>query len=595
MPKLKLASQGLNTGGDPGGLSPVQFNGDIAGRIRNPAINVHAGDVSFTPLTAPRYVEDQSLGAMAGLSQVWVDAAFKHQQNIQQAKADQLVLNAERDIGAALYGTEDQEGYLASEGQVAVDSHPTATKRINSLIKGYINSAEPGVQAKAILRLQTIRDNAGLKMASHKSQQNKQWQKDIAAAKEASVFRDLYSKAGDPVAFSGEVAGHILAMDETYKGRPDIAEVEQFAFVTKAYSGVVDTLTKAGRFGEAGNYINMGVSQGADQQVMATRLSQLEGAMHSANARKESAAATAAAAAKREADMVANILTQQAIEKNDPSLLNMIPDLPRRGKFQNLFSQARKGVVSDPQAEAAVASAYNEISRYPDILLDENFAPGLSAERRLLLHDKFMKEGDSGDAQLLRDAEDWAKAVIPPIFDSMQGKFRNEAAQSTLTKVNKIMRNAVEDARANNQDPSIAIMEAQNKILTDPSFQDNFGEVQVGREDLLDIPYLKDTSMLHLAKSMSGVPTEDQARIRTSFGQNASKIMQQYGATTVNGKLDREALMLKLQNNPQKRKQFMRDLNMLYMQKRYLDQLIETSSVSSDAVAKATGGAKNAK
>jgi len=176
MPKVKLASQRLNVGGSPGGLSPVLLSSAAAGRVRAGRINPNAANVRYTDMPVPQIQTSTILDSAAKFSQVMYGEALAFQDRKDTVAADNLVNDYDQEMRRLWTGHQDDKGnfvkgYSSTEADEAVAEYGNAVTRADQALASRLSGAPENVRLKASLRLNAIKNQFVGRASVHNAKQ----------------------------------------------------------------------------------------------------------------------------------------------------------------------------------------------------------------------------------------------------------------------------------------------------------------------------------------------------------------------------------------------------------------------------------------
>ena len=176
MPNVKLASQRLNIGGSPGGLSPVLISGSAAGSVRAGRINPNAANVRYTPMPVPKIQTSTILDSAAKFSQTLFQETLMFQDRKDTVTAQNLVSDYDEALRKQWTGYQDEDGnfvkgYSSLEADEANAEYGNAVGAAEELMASKLTSASPAVRQKAAIRMQAARNTFLGRAAVHNARQ----------------------------------------------------------------------------------------------------------------------------------------------------------------------------------------------------------------------------------------------------------------------------------------------------------------------------------------------------------------------------------------------------------------------------------------
>lgn len=592
MPQVnyQLASRQLNTGGSPGGLSPVLFSsaaasaGSIAA-TRAPQINPNVAHVNYSSVPIHEVTIDTTMNAAAQAAAVMSQSAIKYQHQEAQAAADVAVLDVESKVKEVMSQYSEQLGQAGSEGYTGFRA------KITELTQGALEGHEPSVQAKMALRLKKIEDAYLTQGAHHKATQFKVWQGAIMQQQENQIIEDIIDSAGNPEAFAALTEVHKGSIAERYAGRDDFIALNQQAFVDKLFDTAIETHTRLGNFQVAGDLIMRGGTAGASELMLAKQLNKYETAIARANdeqiKRAKDQADLAKLAQESHAHNVINALEHETDMGKIEAGLASINDPEIRKNARSMLNGLREGVKSAPGAEDYMLSQRGLYSTNPAAVLQPGLFPGVSDNARKTFYNQLVADQKAGVTQLRTDANKWIDSLIPASITTFGSKAYNSQADTEKQTYRQLVNEALDDAVRNNKPPALAIAQAKQEILRTADYN-SASKLQVQRGSLNRIksPTSFDVSMLPQESKIMAIQDVEkrEAKIQEEYILAGYRIASNYnlhGGALLDAEQFQQALA-KI-NDYNALVNLQRDYLQLSMQKTYFDNLSRSASQQKSA------------
>jgi len=171
-----LATGRSNSGGVTGQLRPSLLRASTRGArgtVKGGQINPRSGNIGFTPYQVPTPVENMvSKGAQYFLG-VTADAAFKYEQRESDYFANAAVLRFSEQARKGYGGYYDEQGnfvagYASSKGILAKPAFEQYKAGLDEVFNSTLENLEPRVRQKALLQMQSVKNQYLSKAATHR-------------------------------------------------------------------------------------------------------------------------------------------------------------------------------------------------------------------------------------------------------------------------------------------------------------------------------------------------------------------------------------------------------------------------------------------
>ena len=197
MAEFTLATQRVQQG-RPGKLSPqlLPAGGGAAANLRAGQIDPNAGNIGFTPAPIPKMVEDQTSKGIQAFMGATAEAAFKYEQREATFIANDAALKYGEAARRAYGGYEDANGnfvpgYSHAQGDSARLAYPTFQQKLDESMQDMLDKLEPRVKQKAILQMQSTKNQYMAKGATHRVTQMKLAEAEQRTYRKSAVVREL--------------------------------------------------------------------------------------------------------------------------------------------------------------------------------------------------------------------------------------------------------------------------------------------------------------------------------------------------------------------------------------------------------------------
>jgi hypothetical protein len=465
----KLASISLQRS-QQSGLQAPSFSSGIEVSINPGRINPNAASVTYTPTPAPQITYDETLPAAAQFAQVWVDAAFKHEEQVAAAKADTLALQ---------FGTKGSEllaEYLNTTGAAANESYEPFVKSIDKLYSSLSEGQDKNVQAKLLPALSRSRWNLVEKAAPHKAKQLKVWQGQILEAQQLATRQKILEYNNEPEKMLQAIGTHATEIHLMYQDNPELAYVKQSEFINSMFEDIVNFNVDQQQFRQAGEYITTALQMGANPVLMAKLGDQIvDTAREFEERRREDENYQYKVAERQKEQLVVYAATE--FLKGNPTALNAIDDAEIRSSVINMVKGASQEPPTPPEILTQIYDTWPAYVDNPSTLLK---LKDVSHKDRQSLFNSAVSDSKGQNALLRTESYRWVDSIVT----SPSKAYDKKVAVLRNTLKNRFSE-AIRRAEAEGTDISAAIQLTKNDLLKDSDFIAK-EYVDIGEELLLD-------------------------------------------------------------------------------------------------------------
>lgn len=591
MPKInyKLASQRMNTGSGPGGLSPNLLSGAASASTGSgPQINVNAANTRYSSLPVPKVTVDTSLSAAAQASQIITQAAFDFQEKEAKVKADTVLL----DLQKKLQGITREYGAL--EGQAASEGYNQYAGGIKATIREQIANQEPKVRQKMTLQAKQLENSHLDAMAGHKTRQFKVWQATELENRQTSFINDVASFE-DPKDVRGAIdafnANLVDEYGETFENRSEYTKKYQEAFKNQAYDSIISTHINTEAFEKAEGLIEEAIKHGGDKELFTKKGDELESAIYSAD--------LADARRKKAQDDAAKIEAQEHLDKVLMNARKMPRDQAEAFIYQNLnspddittafktYNEMKKGLGSPDAAKAKAYDMRSQLGSQPNKVLDPNFIPELDWNFRQAYYHQLIADRGSNVGKLRADAEEFVASLVinegdKQTYNPFGAREFDAAANATKLRLYNFVNAKIDAAVAKYESPEIAWQEAKAKILTDTK-QFTYDQIEIQKNALKPLRF---GGMYETGQSILEGGYDERATktfLNRALIGSAENLLKSHNIDPED-LADTDGLLSVVNSidDPDQLMDFIKDANMLLMQHRYFQQRIRNPKDEKD-------------
>ncbi len=214
MPSInyKQASQRLNVGGSPGGVSPSALRVPTGG-ARPAQVNVNVGGTQFTPMPIPDFIPDKVLEGAQHLGTTLVDATMKLRERRDKVLANEANLELKNALRNSYKGYTDEagnvvKGYEQLRGIEANDSYAGYANGVKDSYNKILSALEPSVRQKAVIRMGETMNYAINSGSDHNIAQLGVAEQQVQYAENQEVLRSIETTGAAPWT-NGEVQKHL--------------------------------------------------------------------------------------------------------------------------------------------------------------------------------------------------------------------------------------------------------------------------------------------------------------------------------------------------------------------------------------------------
>jgi len=577
-----LASQRMNTGGSPGGLSPVALSGDAAGTLRAPQVSANAGNVQWSNMAIPQIVPDQTVSQAGKAMSVMAQAAFQYQERVEQATADQVVLEAKKLREASWYGTEDNPGYMGLRGQAAVSGRGAYMSGQQKITADAMDGLTDSVKAKVTIRLQSSESDFRSRASVHGAQQLQVWQKNVMQDTQDQAISSMTNIAhSDPGGFFQKQAELEAGLAEHLKGQPaaeaiavrsfrELAYTEAIKYNVKVAENASSDADAAAYITTANEYIIRAADFGVDNRVLA----ELQGDVGDIMDSRQAARVTAGIRNRK--------VNNMTLEDDQKRQLNNWSVYTERGDTASAYAAIDQ--IKDPELRKEALQIVEGISNFTaneDLLALQSLADrkNLSASEIMsaaasgdyrvgssevtAMANKASSDQKSGVAAVRKEYASLIDAQLLPYTKTTMGKFQAAEAEASRKKALGIINSAVKQADLNGTDPGQAAAAAWNNIMTDPNFDTEYMLFAPQRAGLREIKRAENLTWL------DDLPMYTKEDVRKGYVAAVWSIYEKYGVLGV--ARDSKILSSDLWKavSPQSRQLFIEDMQAINRQNVY--------------------------
>jgi hypothetical protein len=465
----KLASISLQRS-QQSGLQAPSFSSGIEVSINPGRINPNAAAITYTPTPAPQITYDETLPAAAQFAQVWVDAAFRHEEQVATAKADTLALQFDTK------GSELLAEYLNTTGAAANESYEPFVKSIDKLYGSLSEGQNKNVQVKLLPALSRSRWSLVEKAAPHKAKQLKVWQGQILEAQQLATRQKILEYNNEPAKMLQAIGTHATEIHLMYQDNPELAYVKQSEFINSMFEDIVNFNVDQQQFRQAGEYITTALQMGANPVLMAKLGDQIvDTAREFEERRREDENYQYKVAERQKEQLVVYAATE--FLKGNPIALNAIDDAEIRSSVINMVKGASQEPPTHPEILTQIYDNWPAYVDNPSTLLK---LKDVSHEDRQSLFNSAVSDSKGQNALLRTEAYRWVDSIVA----SPSKAYDNKVAILRNTLKNRFSE-AIRRAEAEGTDISAAIQLTKNDLLKDSDFIAK-EYVDIGEELLLD-------------------------------------------------------------------------------------------------------------
>jgi len=585
MPSISfnLASQRMNTGGAPGGLSPVLLDGSIGANTRAPRVNVNAGNTQWSNMAVPEVRPDRTIQQIAEAGMSMTRAALEYQDRVDTAEASQRLLDYEDQLMAIASG---DQGYLYTSGQEAVNTYQSVAAKIKELAASAISGAGDAVKAKMLPKLHQVSSNYISKSAEHKAQQQTVWEKNIQQNSLEQERTKMLQASNDPAEFNAQLVETLESVDVFYAAQPELAEKTKRALKEDAYLSAAAQQADLNNFALAAEYVMQGVASNVDPQKTAAALSRVESAMLAHNSRISTAARQNAADHKAQEEIYNHNVLRSAMSTGNRSAIGSIVDPVEQIKYEKLFDDFVSGRPSDPGADIALQALASEYTHNPDAVLFQELPVYVSAADRQALHTRMLSDRKLNITQQRKEANAFVTNMISlppglakPSATDLAYQDDEAIAYATMERAVADQRaywssrfnQALDDSRTNpKENATTAVLRVKSEMLQELEAQglskQNVSMVRIPEASLRAIPGLNFGGLLSITKL---APRElGEVDLDKVYKYAELDLLAKYGLDPANP----AEVAAKLMEDSAMRRDIKRDKYQLYLQKQYILQ-----------------------
>jgi len=398
----------------------------------------------------------------------------------------------------------------------------------------------------------------------------------------------MLASSNDQVEFTTQLDESLASVDAFYVGQPELAEQAKRALTEDAYLSAARQQSDLGNFALATDYLESGMGRGVDPAKSAASLKQIEGALFTSNNRKASQESSDAADYKRQTEAINHNYLQTAMDSGDRSKLASIVDPTVQIKYEKLFDDFMLGRPSDDGAEEVLQQLAKTSTGNPDDVLTHELPIYVSAADRKKLHTRLLSDRKLNITQQRKQSEDYVDTMIqlpadivkPTAATAMDTEIEEYAILARSVKDQKAYWNsrfdqALADSKDNpSENAETAVLRVKAEMLTDMEAQgltrQNVSRVRIPVEAIRPIKkmFLQTGGMIGLVRLQESGDAVLRIEVEQQYQDATLDLMRKYGLDLT----DPNSLAATLAADPILRKEALRDVYQLNLQKQYLIQ-----------------------
>ena len=587
MAKLKLASRGINVSGMTGGIKPVTLTaGQSAARsLSAPFVNPGIANIKFSPFTAPSIVVDTSLDSVAALANVWTQKAFEFQMKESQAKANQKLLDLEKQVMFALHGDDQTPGYLSKVGQEAVESYRPFDDSIRSMVAQATMNEEPHVRARMLEKAKRLELTSLTQAAAHKSREMRTWQDQIVKEQYNGVKRDIFRYGNNPEEFQQALNSYEQMLAQQFAAQPVLRDLHIQGFRNDIYKDMIDLQLDSGNFKMASEYMNRAITAEADPNIIAERANKMTKLIQAERDAELSRMREQMQMDKLYREQLNAQVLNEFVTTQDYSVFDKITNIEDRLTLQSLAEKWQEG-INDPNAEAEMYAQRVHLANEPELVLKSEFFPGVGAKQRIAFHSSLVADRK----QLVKDvkdlAVDWLETIVPMVPNGLAGRIVESRFAPTYLRMQQQLFNAIEQAQIKGVDIHKAYYDARTQIMRSEEFSDEFKELKIPEHSLT---YITGLGSYNIIKQKDFILEDDGARIhklKQAYDTASLKLLEKYGFPP-GTKITDPIVQQRFLSDPNAMLELSKDSTYLEEQRRFILQQITTDTPKNSS--RATG------